>query len=67
MGVLSQFSNPGSSIETVTRKQSAPEPVKAEAAATKVTETATAPVTETKTEDSSKGDDFDDFIKGLIH
>jgi hypothetical protein len=65
MGVLSQFSNPGSSIETVTRKQSAPEPVRAEAAAAKVTETAKAPVTETKTEDSSKGDDFDDFINGL--
>jgi hypothetical protein len=65
MGVLSQFSNPGSSIETVTRKQSAPEPVKAEAAATKVAETAAAPSTETKTEDSSKGDDFDDFINGL--
>ena len=61
MGVLSQFSNPGTSIETVTRKQAAPDPVKAEAA----TETVTAAPTATKTEDSSKGDDFDDFINGL--
>jgi len=61
MGVLSQFSNPGTSIETVTRKQAAPDPVKAEAAA----ETVTAAPTATKTEDSSKGDDFDDFINGL--
>ena len=66
MGVLSQFSNPGSSIETVTRAQAAPEPVKSEAAAASVTETASAPAaSETKSEDSSKGDDFDDFINGL--
>ena len=67
MGVLSQFSNPGSSIETVTRKQSAPEPVKAQAAVETVTATADAvsTKTETQTEDSSKGDDFDDFINGL--
>lgn len=62
MGVLSQFSNPGSSIETVTRAQAAPEPVKSEAAAASVTETASAPAA---SEDSSKGDDFDDFINGL--
>ena len=65
MGVLSQFSNPGASIETVTQSVSTPEPKKAEAAATKVTETAATTATETKTEDSSKGDDFDDFINGL--
>jgi len=67
MGVLSQFSNPGSSIETVTKKQAAPEPVKAAAAASTVTEAArsTAPPVETTTDDSSKGDDFDDFINGL--
>jgi len=65
MGVLSQFSNPGASIETVTQSASTPEPKKAEAAATKVTETAATTATETKTEDSSKGDDFDDFINGL--
>ena len=66
MGVLSQFSNPGSSIETVTRAQAAPEPVKSEAAAASVTETTSAPAaSETKSEDSSKGDDFDDFINGL--
>lgn len=62
MGVLAQFSNPGASIETVTKPQAAPEPVKTEAAASTVTETAT---TETPTEGSSKGDDFDDFINGL--
>jgi len=65
MGVLSQFSNPGASIETVTQSVSTPEPKKADAAATKVTETAATTATETKTEDSSKGDDFDDFINGL--
>jgi len=67
MGVLSQFSNPGSSIETVTKKQAAPEPVKAAAAASTVTEAArsTTPPVETTTDDSSKGDDFDDFINGL--
>jgi len=65
MGVLSQFSNPGSSIETVTQSVSTPAPKKAEAAATQVTETAATTATETKTEDSSKGDDFDDFINGL--
>ena len=63
MGVLSQFSNPGTSIETVTRKQSAQDPVKSKAAAETVT--ATPAATATKTEDSSKGDDFDDFINGL--
>ena len=62
MGVLAQFSNPGASIETVTKPQSTPEPAKAAAAAATVTETATA---EKTTEDSSKGDDFDDFINGL--
>ena len=70
MGVLSQFSNPGSSIDTVTRKQAAPSPAKSEKAAASVTETAVAgsaspAATETKSEDSSKGDDFDDFINGL--
>lgn len=65
MGVLSQFSNPGSSIETVTQSVSTPAPKKAEAAAAQVTETAAPTATETKTEDSSKGDDFDDFINGL--
>jgi|TARA_R110000772_G_scaffold96234_6_gene194663 hypothetical protein len=67
MGVLSQFSNPGSSIETVTRKQAPPSPVKAQAAVETVTATADAvsTKTETQTEDSSKGDDFDDFINGL--
>ena len=63
MGVLSQFSNPGTSIETVTRKQPTSDPVKAKAAAETITDTPTA--TTTKTEDSSKGDDFDDFINGL--
>ena len=66
MGVLSQFSNPGSSIETVTKKQDAPEPVKVAAAVSAVNEaTESAAPTATKTEDSSKGDDFDDFINGL--
>lgn len=65
MGVLSQFSNPGSSIETVTQSVSTPAPKKAEAAAAQVTETAAPTATETKAEDSSKGDDFDDFINGL--
>jgi len=66
MGVLSQFSNPGSSIETVTKKQDAPEPVKVAAAVSAVNEAAgSAAPTATKTEDSSKGDDFDDFINGL--
>lgn len=66
MGVLSQFSNPGSSIDTVTAK-SAPAPAATKAAAATVTETAapSATATPSKTEDSSKGDDFDDFINGL--
>ena len=66
MGVLSQFSNPGSSIDTVTAK-SAPAPAATKAAAATVTETAapSATATTSKTEDSSKGDDFDDFINGL--
>ena len=38
MGVLSQFSSPGSSIETVTKSQPKAEPKKTEAAAVKVTE-----------------------------
>ena len=62
MGVLSQFSSPGSSIETVTKAQPKAQPKKTEAAAEKVTETATA-TTETKSDD--KGDDFNDFINGL--
>ncbi len=67
MGVLSQFSNPGSSIDTVTAKQAPAAPAATKAAAAKVTETTapTATATATKTEDSSKGDDFDDFINGL--
>ena len=67
MGVLSQFSNPGSSIETITARQAPAATAKTTAAAKTVTETAT-PATaavETKSEDSSKGDDFDDFINGL--
>jgi hypothetical protein len=59
MNVLSQFSNPGEAIETVTKPQAAPEPEKAEKAAEAVTETASS------TESSSGGDDFDDFINGL--
>jgi len=59
MNVLSQFSNPGEAIETVTKPQAAPEPKKAEKAAEAVTETASS------TESSSGGDDFDDFINGL--
>jgi len=59
MDVLSQFSNPGEAIETVTKPQAAPEPEKAEKAAEAVTETASS------TESSSGGDDFDDFINGL--
>jgi len=67
MGVLSQFSNPGSSIDTVTARQAPAAPAATKAAAAKVTETTapTATATATKTEDSSKGDDFDDFINGL--
>ena len=67
MGVLSQFSNPGSSIDTVTAKQAPAAPAATKAAAAKVTETSapTTTATATKTEDSSKGDDFDDFINGL--
>lgn len=67
MGVLSQFSNPGSSIDTVTARQAPAAPAATTAAAAKVTETSapTATATATKTEDSSKGDDFDDFINGL--
>jgi len=67
MGVLSQLSNPGSSIDTVTARQAPAAPAATKAAAAKVTETS-APAetaTATKTEDSSKGDDFDDFINGL--
>ena len=59
MDVLSQFSNPGEAIETVTKPQAAPEPKKTEKAAEAVTETASS------TESSSGGDDFDDFINGL--
>ncbi len=67
MGVLSQFSNPGSSIDTVTARQAPAAPAATKAAAAKVTETSapTTTATATKTEDSSKGDDFDDFINGL--
>ena len=61
MGVLSQFSSPGSSIETVTKAQPKAEPKKTEAAAVKVTEKDAS--TETKSDD--KGDDFNDFINGL--
>ena len=67
MGVLSQFSNPGSSIDTITARQAPGNTAKTTEAAAKVTETS-APAetaTATKTEDSSKGDDFDDFINGL--
>lgn len=64
MGVLSQFSNPGSSIDTITAKQSAPAPAATKAAAETVTEApATATATEPKGEE--KKDDFDDFINGL--
>jgi hypothetical protein len=60
MNVLSQFSSPGASIETVTKKAApSSEPKKAEKAAEAVTETAEA------TETSNGGDDFDDFINGL--
>jgi len=67
MGVLSQFSNPGTSIDTVTARQAPAAPAATKAAAAKVTETSapTTTATATKTEDSSKGDDFDDFINGL--
>jgi len=61
MGVLSQFSSPGSSIETVTKAQPKAQPKKTEAAAVKVTEKDAS--TETKSDD--KGDDFNDFINGL--
>jgi hypothetical protein len=63
MGVLSQFSSPGSSIETVTKAQPKAQPKKTEAAAAKVTETATATATDSKGD--GKGDDFNDFINGL--
>jgi len=71
MGVLAQFSNPGASIETVTARQAPGNTAKTTAAASTVTETETATATkepaktETKSEDSSKGDDFDEFINGL--
>ena len=61
MGVLSQFSSPGASIETVTKAQPKAEPKKTEAAATKVVEKDAS--AESKGED--KGDDFNDFINGL--
>jgi len=62
MGVLSQFSNPGESIETVTRKsEPTTQPKKVEAVAETVTETST----ESSTDTSKGGDDFDDFINGL--
>ena len=61
MGVLSQFSSPGSSIETVTKAQPKAEPKKTEAAAVKVTETDAS----TESKGDEKGDDFNDFINGL--
>jgi len=62
MSVLAQFSNPGESIETVTRAQAPSEPKKAEKAAESVTNTTEAQPT---SESSGGGDDFDDFINGL--
>jgi len=60
MNVLSQYSSPGASIETVTKKsEPTSQPKKVEKAAEAVTETAEASA------DSSGGDDFDDFINGL--
>ena len=61
MGVLSQFSSPGSSIETVTKAQPKAEPKKTEAAAVKVTEKDAS----TESKGDEKGDDFNDFINGL--
>lgn len=61
MGVLSQFSSPGSSIETVTKSQPKAEPKKTEAAATKVVEKDAS----TESKGDEKGDDFNDFINGL--
>ena len=59
MNVLSQYSSPGASIETVTRKsEPTPQPKKVEKAAEAVTEAA-------ESTDSAGGDDFDDFINGL--
>lgn len=60
MNVLSQYSSPGQSIETVTRKAEPAPTKKVEKAAETVTET-----TQPATEASSGGDDFDDFINGL--
>ena len=61
MGVLSQFTSPGSSIETVTKPQAKAEPKKTEAASVKVTETDNS----TEEKKDGKGDDFDEFINGL--
>tara|TARA_Y100000004_G_C8927266_1_gene418191 strand:+ start:732 stop:1640 length:909 start_codon:yes stop_codon:yes gene_type:complete len=61
MGVLSQFSSPGSSIETVTKAQPKAQPKKTEAAATKVVEKDAS----TESKGDEKGDDFNDFINGL--
>ena len=61
MGVLSQFSSPGSSIETVTKAQPKAQPTKTEAAATKVVEKDAS----TESKGDEKGDDFNDFINGL--
>ena len=64
MNVLSQYSSPGASIETVTKKsEPTSQPKKVEKAAEAVTETAEA--TAEAPSDSSGGDDFDDFINGL--
>jgi len=64
MNVLSQYSSPGASIETVMKKsEPASQPKKVEKAAEAVTETAEA--TAEAPSDSSGGDDFDDFINGL--
>ena len=61
MGVLSQFSSPGSSIETVTKAQPKAQPKKTEAAATKVVEKDAS----TESKGDEKSDDFNDFINGL--
>jgi len=61
MGVLSQFSSPGSSIETVTKPQAKATPKKTEAAAVKVTEKDSSG----ETKSDSKEEGFDEFINGL--
>lgn len=69
MNVLSQFSSPGSSIETVTQQRNENTSTAAKAAASKVKEEPTSQNdTDTDTavaEESSGGDNLDEFINGL--